>query len=88
MPFYVLSLQEYVVLPSAECKTVLVCPGYLLPAMMAKAGAKIASKRIIEAAKKSDVTAKTIRKMFLLVGFLSTKYKPIRKNKIPMPNSM
>ena len=56
-------------------------------AMMAKAGAKIASNRIIEAAKKSDVTAKTMRKMFLVVGFLSTKYKPMRKNRMPTPSS-
>lgn len=40
-----------------------------IPAMMAKAGSNIASRRIMEDAKKRDVTAKTIRKMYLVLGF-------------------
>ena len=47
-----------------------------MAAIIAKAGAKSTSRRTIEVAKYSEVTAKSNRKMFLLVGFRKYEVEP------------
>jgi hypothetical protein len=53
----------------------------------ANAGANKTSNRTIELAKYRVVTPKTSKNMFLTVGFLMAKYRPVRKNSMLIPSS-